>query len=313
MSQFTQSPSEPVLKPRDAGQLLDRSFKLFGRSWKPLLAVGAVTAAPGLLWGLLSLSMLPATDDPSAMMNHWFFRMITAAETGDYSGLIAIATVWGILGFALFLLTPLFQGALIDVATRAVLQMEPVPLGESFRVAARRYWAILGTYLLKGLIWILAIPLMILGGLLIFAVITVPLGSAALLVVTVFANHAIIIEGKEGGMPALRRAWELGKSRFWPLMGLGLLFNLLVMLLQFMVAAPFSFGGAIISAFTEAPWVLSINTIVQSLATAVTAPFLAVALTLVYFDTRVRREGYDLEVMAQQQIQEQAPSPEPLP
>lgn len=310
MSQFVQSPrpSDPILKPRDLGQLLDQSFKVFGRSWKPLVTIGLIAALPSLLQGFFMLTMFPAMDssDPT---NHWLFRIMMAAEQGDYSGVFALVSVSTIVGFAFLLLVPLYQGALIDVAARAVLHMEPVPLSESLRVGARRYWALLGTYLLKGLIWLFALPLMVIGGLLIFAFVTLPLGSLALAVVMVFSNHAIIIEGRGGGLPALKRAYELGKSRFWPLMGIGIVFNLLVTVIQSMIVMPFSFAAGIMTAVTESPWILGLNTLIQGMTSAVTLPFLAVALTLVYFDTRIRREGYDLEVMAQQQAAEQGAQP----
>ncbi|MFZ5827763.1 MAG: hypothetical protein ACOY94_25955 [Bacillota bacterium] len=309
MSSFGQGPSDPILKPRDLGQLLDQSFKVFGRSWKPLIAIGLVAAIPSVIAGLMTLTMFPSLNSPDPM-NNWFMRMFIAAERGDFSGVIAFFSVMGVMMIAFLLLVPLYMGALIDVSARAVLYMEPVPLMESLRVGARRYWSLLGTYLLKGLIWIVALPVMVLAGLVIFSFITVPLGSLSLLVVMVFANHAIIIEGRGGGMDALKRAYELGRSRFWPLMGIGIVFYLLVYFVQMIIVMPFSFGTMIAVAFTESTALMGLQYVIQGATTAVAYPFLVMAQTLVYFDTRIRREGYDLEVMArQQQAQEQEPQP----
>lgn len=308
MSPFGQGPSDPILKPRDLGQLLDQSFKIFGRSWKPLITVGLIAAIPSLLAGLLTFALFPSLNSADPM-NNWFIRMVMGAERGDFSGLIAFGSVMSIVTIAFLLLVPLYMGALIDVSARAVLQMEPVPLIESLRVGVRRYWALLGTYLLKGLIWIVALPVMVLGGLVVFFFISVPLGSLSLAVVMAFANHAIVIEGRGGGIDALKRAYELGRSRFWPLMGIGIVFYLLAYFLQMMIVMPFSFGAMIGAALTESPALMGVQYIVQGLTSAVSLPFLLVSQTLVYFDTRIRREGYDLEVMAQQQTQERGPRP----
>lgn len=310
MSSFGQGPSDPILKPRDLGQLLDRSFKVFGRSWKPLITVGLIAAIPSVLAGVMTFALFPSLNSADPM-NNWFIRMIEGADRGDFSGLIALGSVVGIVGIAFLLLVPLYMGALIDVSTRAVLHMEPVPLMESLRVGARRYWALLGTYLLKALIWIVALPVMVLGGLVIFSFITVPLGSLALMVFMVFTNHAIIIEERAGGIDALKRAYELGKSRFWPLMGIGIVFYLMVYIIQMMIVMPFSFAAMIGAALTESPALMGVQYIMQGLTSAVSLPFLIAAQTLVYFDTRIRREGYDLEVLAQQQ-QAQADGPRPV-
>lgn len=312
MSQFVQGPSDPILKPRDLGQLLDQSFKVFGRFWKPLVTIGLIAAIPNLLQSILMLTTFPSANSQNPM-NNWVVRTIMATEQGDFASLIAVFTVMGVFSIAFLLLVPLYQGALIDVAARAVLHMDPVPIGESLRVGVRRYWALLGTNLLKGLIWIAALPLMVIGGLVIFFFITVPLGSLALMVFLAFANHAIVIEGRSGGMEALKRAYDLGKSRFWPLMGIGIVFQILVGVLQSMIVMPFAFASGIATAVTESPLLLVANALIQGLTSAVTVPFLAVALTLVYFDTRIRREGYDLEVLAQQQAQSQEPDQGPRP
>jgi hypothetical protein len=209
---------------------------------------------------------------------------------------------WGLLIYLLLFifLFPLYYGALVDVATRAVLQMPPVSMGESLRVGAARYGALLGTYVLLGLIWIVAIPLLTLAGLVILAFLTVPAGLLALAVFTAFAGNVVVIEGAGVGT-ALRRSFELGKSRFWPLLGIGVVFTLLTMVLTSIVVTPFSFATTFAAAAIEVPALLAIPTLIQGIATGIITPFTAVGLTLTYFDTRIRREGYDLEVMAQQQ------------
>jgi len=185
--------------------------------------------------------------------------------------------------------------------------LEPVPLGESFRVAAVRYWPMLGACVLLGLIYVVALPALVLAGLVVLAFITVPLGMAALATLTVFSGHAVIIE-QQGPAAAIGRAFRLGKKRFWPLLGTGIVYYLLSTVLSYIVAFPFSFGAGIAAAATESVIPLALTTVVEGLLGAVVTPFMTVGLTLVYFDTRIRTEGYDLEVMAGQQAAEAGPA-----
>jgi|GEM_PF-1851989 len=303
----TQSPAAPddVLKPRDLGQILDQNFKVFGRSWRSLLPVGLITAIPGLVVSLFVLWLSP--DLESGALSNPLVRIFAAAEWGDYSGLITLGWAMLIGVIALLLFFPLYQGALIDVSARAVLHMEPVPLGESFRVAAVRYWPMLGACVLLGLIYVVALPALVLAGLVVLAFITVPLGMAALATLTVFSGHAVIIE-QQGPAAAIGRAFRLGKKRFWPLLGTGIVYYLLSTVLSYIVAFPFSFGAGIAAAATESVIPLALTTVVEGLLGAVVTPFMTVGLTLVYFDTRIRTEGYDLEVMAGQQAAEAGPA-----
>ncbi len=309
MSNFVQGPTEPILKPRDLGQILDQSFRLFGRNWKSFVKIGLISAIPFMVNGFVAASIMPV-GDPSNLENNLFVRVITQADRGDFSGLIGLGAGYGVLMLLFLLLYPLVQGALIDVSARAVLHMEQVPTGESLRIGASRYWPMLGTMALMIPIMLLAFPVLILGGLVIFSPITLPLGYAAILVVTVFFGQAIIIEGKGGGIPAISRAYELGRSRFWPLMGLGVVFTLMTTVISSIITTPLSLGAGIVAAMGNSGAIFSVVYLLQGLVYAVVTPFTALGQTIAYFDVRVRKEGYDLEVMAQQQQhQQQGPQP----
>lgn len=300
MTQFPQGPQDPVLRPRDLGQVLDHTFKVFTRSWKPLIAVGLLGALPTILLAMLSFFLF-AGDIESGPMGNWFLRMILSAEMGDFSGILAFFGVILLFSLVILLLIPLYNGAVIDVATRAALHMEPVPLTESLGVGARRYWALLGNAVIQFFLYLIAFPVLVLGGLVIFFFITLPLGYAALHALTMFANHAVVVEGKGGGFTALGRAWELGKSRFWPLVGFVVVFYLMVYVIQMMISLPLSFATGFAVAATESLQFMPLIYVGQGLVQAIAIPLLVLGKTVVYFDTRVRREAFDLEVMARQQ------------
>lgn len=308
MSIHLPASADTVLKPRDLGQILDQTFRVFGRSWRSLLPIGLIAAIPGFL---TSLFMLWATPGMGAtMFGNPLINIFAAAELGDFSGLITLGWLMLLYPVAFLLLYPLYKGALIDVAARAVLHMNPVSLGESFRVGAARFGSMLGAYVLLALLWIVAIPVLALAGLVVLAFITIPVGLIALATFTVFTGHAVLIEQKGAGA-ALARSFELVKSRFWPLLGTGIVFTLLGTVLSYIVVGPFSFVAGIVAAPTGSLVPIALTSLMDGLVATVITPFMAVGLTLVYFDTRIRREGYDLETMAQQQAEAGPPGFQP--
>lgn len=305
MSQFHQGPHDPVLRPRDLGQILDQTFKVYFRYFKPLVAVGLLSAIPLLLMVVVMFFLISGDFE-----NTWLFEMIVAMDEGDFSGFATLMSLFGLLGLAFLFLIPLYQGAVIDVATRAVLHMDPVPLRESLAVGARRYWPLLGTAVLQGLILFGTVMVSPFIGLIIFAIITVPLGIAVVYTWIMFANHAVVVEGRGGGFQAIGRSYELAKSRFWPLVGFNVVLYLMAYFLQMMVLMPVTFAMMFATmaseSLTSLPWIYFFQGLVQALL----LPFLVVAKTVLYFDVRVRREAYDLEVMARQaQGPNQGPPP----
>lgn len=304
MSQFSQGAGGPVLRPMDLGQLLDRCFKVFGQSWKPLVTVGLFAAIPGVIMSLftLSLSSIDASvSSPIPSLPPWAFGFISALEQGDFSAIVALAGTMGLLAVGLWLLVPLYTGALVDVTARAALGMEPVPVMESIRIAAGNYWRLLGTALLAILLYIGGIIAFTLAGLVILAIITVPLGLIALGTFLMFTNHVIIVEGVGGGGAAISRTFSLVKTRFWPLLGYSIVFTIMVSIVSSMITLPLSFATGIVAAMGESLAMISVLYLVQGLVVAITTPFLMLGRTLMYFDTRIRREGFDLQMMAQQQ------------
>jgi len=115
-----------------------------------------------------------------------------------------------------------------------------------------------------------------------------------------------VLEG-QSAVGAIRRAWDLLRRRFWWVTGFVVILYVLNLLI---VGGP----GALINAILEVVLVYSagldsiytgfvLQTIAQSLATLalslVYLPLQITALTLMYFDLRVRTEGFDLTLRAE--------------
>jgi hypothetical protein len=121
----------------------------------------------------------------------------------------------------------------------------------------------------------------------------------ALLVVPVFvfsglsvATPALVLEDIGAGK-AMSRSWALTKG--FRLRIVGLLFVVLIVLM-----IPFLAIGAMGGAFQAEPTTGSVVlvTVASGLVSLVIGPLLYCVLTLVYYDLRVRKEAFDLEMLA---------------
>ena len=112
-------------------------------------------------------------------------------------------------------------------------------------------------------------------------------------------------------MGAVRRAWDLARGRFWHLLALMLL---LIIFAQLIVTGPSALLGVLFQYISDSPSAFGgfapglLQTLSQALVGLATGllylPLQLCAITLVYFDLRVRREGFDLAWKAQSDNQE---------
>jgi hypothetical protein len=109
-----------------------------------------------------------------------------------------------------------------------------------------------------------------------------------------FAIPALLMEDCRG-TKALRRSRQLVKGRFWPSFGAVVI---AIMLAGVVTAA---LQGAVLAVVLSTENQL-VETVVQAIAgtatSALVTPFSAAAILVIYFDLRVRKEGFDLELLA---------------
>ena len=109
-----------------------------------------------------------------------------------------------------------------------------------------------------------------------------------LLVIWFFAFEAIMIEGKES-IAALGRSRELVRGNWWRLFGVGVVF----VLIFGAVSIAGGIAGLVLEIFSPVPGQLAFTA-----ATVLVFPVMSIGRTLVYLDLRVRKENYNLGVLA---------------
>ena len=101
---------------------------------------------------------------------------------------------------------------------------------------------------------------------------------------------------------ALRRSWALTSRQFWRTFGIALLTGLVTQIAGGMLGVPFSIVGMLAATATsnmEATLMITVvaNAVAAVVSAAFVAPFTAAVASLQYVDQRIRKEGYDVELM----------------
>ena len=107
-------------------------------------------------------------------------------------------------------------------------------------------------------------------------------------VVWVFYVQAIVIEGK-GPAESLRRSYNLVRGSWWRVFGIGVAFVALLLAVTSIAALP----GILLGLKHQL-----LGDLLVTLGSVFVTPISYIAAPLVYFDLRVRKEGYTLETLA---------------
>ena len=253
------------------GELLDAAIKLYRSQWKSLMAIVAIALVPITF---LQVFLTREIGSP--------FSESTISQAELESTVLTSV----VLGAIQFLVVQPFLIAAVARASADVYLGRPVLVGPTFRYAVSRIHSILWISILSGLAILLGFVLLIVPGVI-------------LLVRYYFGTTVLVVEGQKGSK-ALGRSYRLAKGHFWKILGTILLASILASVVEGVLSIP---GGAAFGAIGTAGWPL--YAIGLSLAAIITTPFTTLISVLLYFDLRIRKEAFDLEIMAQEMSAQQ--------
>ncbi len=311
--------------------------------------VKAVRGNPGATIGLATVTtfvfLLPTTA-----LGTWLASLSSAPLDGTSStasDILPSGFGLGLLGlylptFGQLLSSTLLAGFLAQVVGQAVLG-RTVGLGETWSATKGRLLPMLGAVLVTVAATVLAGAVLVGGpiALLVYAGNTgddvvlatglalLLLGILALVLLLFYlstkwalATPAIVLE-RLGAFRGLRRSWRLveepTRGGFWRLLGIRLLTSIIVGIAASVIAFPISFVVTFVLAATTGDGgttgdlfaAQAVASGIAGLVTgALTTPFVAGVDALLYVDTRIRREGLDVQLV--QTAQGAAPPPWPL-
>jgi hypothetical protein len=284
------------LQPMSLGDILDRTVRLYRRHF--LHTIG-ITAIPYLL-------IIPI----GAMVGSavWVMGNPRALQRPD------LLAAFGVLIVALIWLSFVSMGALARSVSERFLGGTPTIWG-SYRIVLRRTFSLIWGYFLAFLVWggvgflgaiLVGIATAVSRVLLILGVIGLVVVAAIMFLRLLLITQVIVVEDVRGSA-ALRRSWDLMRGNFWRAV-LILVFTFIV---AFVLAIVLQFPVSLLAAMRPSPASKILDMVMGQLAQIVTVPFAGIAFTLLYYDSRIRQEAFDLEIMAQNLGF--AGSPEPAP
>jgi hypothetical protein len=270
-----------ALRPLRIGEVLDVAIKIYLRNARTMFKIVFVVVAPVQLLTMLILAS--TTPDPDLISPTFETPQpgeVPVFETSDLWGFFAgLLTTWLLSWIA----TTIATGACYKTIGGAYLGEAP-EWRESLRFARSR---------LRPLLWLTFIQAVLTG--LGFVACIIP--GIWLAVSWAVAVPAMLTEDVRG-RAALGRSFRLVRHRWWPTLG--------TLALGFILAA--ILGGAITGAVTALSFTdvndsllatLLVEAIAGTISGVLVTPFQAALATIIYFDLRVRKEGFDLELLAQ--------------
>jgi hypothetical protein len=279
-----------ALRPMSTAQVLDRTFQLYRRNF--VLFAGIAALPPALKLAMDLLGLLVGSSN----------KVGVAAVSGLGILLLAIAYLCGAV----------LASAASTYAVSLVHLERPATIGGSYSTIGPYFWRLLGIAFVIGLMIagigiVIAIPfvLSMVGS----SAISAGFGILGFLVLIVgvflmvhlyarfsLATAACVVEKLSVGESISRsRTLTKGESgRIW-------LVLILTIVLTYALALVLMIPGGVMMAMGKQGAGLIAGTVVfylgQFVATLLAAPILTISLVLIYYDLRVRKEAFDLQVM----------------
>lgn len=262
------------IRPRRATELVDASFQLLRRFYAQFVTVSALAMAPAVIYRIIERDAM--TNPQMVTVNPWPFVGV---------GIVAILSI-------------IVCDAVLTIAVSQAYIDGAIDLGKAFGIGIRRILLVILASFFRGLL----LMLVIFAVAAVFGVLSL-MKTPAILVLLVpfvmwlvvyvllrtFALTPIVLLENAGPNTAMGRTLHLTKK-----CAAHVFFSLgLAYFLYFIVSGIVSVLGLTYLTQTTAG-------IIGALVIIPIYPLLAVVSTLLYYDLRIRKEGFDLEIMSRE-------------
>jgi hypothetical protein len=282
--------AERRLRPLGLGDIFDEGFDLYKKNFALLALVAAVVTVPlDILMSSVGTPFFMTAADQAAMNN-------------DDPGIVvgAFGSLVGKAGADLLISSLIYALPLAALAAAASARYlgQPASLRQSYRLPLRRLASLLGTAFLFGL------AIMVSFDLCFFPVVWF---VAAYL----FTAHVFVAENK-GGLQALKRSSALFSGSAGRIIGTLILLSVIFFVLASAIEVPLAYAFDALLRITPSAHALIPSDplhaadirseIVQhassGIADLLILPFVMSVVTVLYYDLRIRKEAFDIEMLA---------------
>jgi hypothetical protein len=320
----------PPLRPMTIGDMFDAAFRLYREHFLTFVGIVALLQVPMAILQFMVQFMLggPAMNDllrfsaqpPAPAPGQNPFALF---PFGSFLSFYLISLGLGL--FQYLIIRNLVTGALANAISRSYHGQSTTIL-DAYGFGARRYVAMILASLVPVALGVVLFALIVgcsigvlatLGvrpgerpndGLIVVAV----LGLLGLVLLVIVASifvytrllvtpQAIVLED-QGALAGIGRSWRLVGGSFWRAVAILLLMGILAYLISALPASILSVSLTLASRGSLDSLMLNqaLTTLVAQIGLIIALPLQLAVYTLLYYDLRIRKEGYDIEVMAQQ-------------
>jgi hypothetical protein len=263
-----------MLRPLGVGEIIDHSLAIYRRQFGALVTITlSANAVPLLL-------MIYLMTSGGILERPWL-----------YVAILLLSVVLGALATAatLFLVAETYLG-------------NQITGGQAITRATRFLWRLILLTMMMGLVVGLAVVLFFLPGIVtassvLLALAAIPAFITAFVIITglLVSTPALVLEDT-APTTAMSRSWQLTKGFRWKMLGLVIVVGIIIaipsMALGFLRGGGMAMQTQVEFTTTDIAWEIA----AQFISTLI-YPLLYCALTVAYYDLRVRKEGFDLELL----------------
>ena len=256
---------------------MDAGIKIYRKNARTLMVLTAAVVLPfEILSAVVTLSTVRASSEVPGG-----FGRLGVTGTTDRAASLGGDVLVSLIG----ILVGLFATAVCVKAVSDAYLDRPVAAGASARFALRRIGSLLWLEIMLSVLLALAFVALVIPGIWLYAAWAV-------------ATPALLIEGVRGSR-ALGRSYDLVRGRWWTTAGVLLVANLIVAVVGGAISATL-IGIVLSGASRSVVSTVFLSSLAAAISSILTRPFQAAVTTVLYYDLRVRKEGYDVELLAEQ-------------
>ncbi len=269
--------SAPALRPLGVGEIIDAAIKIYRANAATLLTLSAIVIVP-----VQVISGLILASAPTSLVT----RVGTSAPLQQTPS-IDTSRIWTFVAATLLVValglvaSQLATAASLRTVIEAYLGETP-DWRESLTFAFKRIGPLVRLALLTGLLSGFAALACLVPGLYLYVAWSV--------------SVPVMLSEEAGVLRSMSRSRELVRGRWWYVAGVLALSQLVAFGLRLILGLGFSLlllgSHSAITTFIR-------SAVVGSISGVLITPFLAAAIAVMYIDLRVRKEGFDLELLVQ--------------
>jgi hypothetical protein len=304
------------IRPMDLGDILDGTIRVYRRRpWVFVTILAIVVGIPMMITQTSTeyvqslFQELLKSGDPAIWAE--ISNLVTSREYLTATGFMLFG------GIILFFLAPIAQAAMVYAVSETILG-RMVGLKQSINAIMPRAWKIIQAYILYFLIalGVLAVvaaaayaigagqmeeipgPGVFVG--LLGLLLLLSLAMVFLTIKFIFIPHAIVLDNT-GVIDGLKRSFTISNGYWWRTFGIYMIISVIIGIINGLLGQAVKLMGWGLSMLpgVDSMIIVASNGVVMTIISIILNPISFIATTLLYYDLRIRKEGFDLILLAE--------------